>query len=354
MNESLARLERQRAFWKRENHDRPVIGFTGSYFSTDTVRLIGREQGRVTPDDIVVERIVDDAGRQIEAWQGCTGDLFGTATPLYQFRWLAAAVGAAVLAGGDSVWVEPFVRDYRQLEEIELDDDNPWLQKLWQLTDALVEQAAGRYPVAANEFMSPLSAVVDMRGNTEFALDLYDRPAEVKQALAWLTEVWCGLVCRQYQRIPAWNGGFTGAQRWIWAPGPIMEFSEDPAFMLSPRFHREVVLPAHRQVLGLAAGGQVPYPYLHLHSTQLHTLDHLLALDELPAIELTPDHGQSIADLIPVMARILARKPLIVHAFLTAVEMRLIVDSLPPEGLCIIGRAQGPDEACRLQEAVLR
>ena len=60
-SECLARLERQRAFWKHENHDRSVIGFTGSYFSTDTVRLIGREQGRVTPGDIVVERIVEDA-----------------------------------------------------------------------------------------------------------------------------------------------------------------------------------------------------------------------------------------------------------------------------------------------------
>jgi hypothetical protein len=42
-----ARLDLQRAFWQRANVDRPVIGFTGTYFSTDTVRLIGRDQGRV-------------------------------------------------------------------------------------------------------------------------------------------------------------------------------------------------------------------------------------------------------------------------------------------------------------------
>jgi hypothetical protein len=34
--------------------------------------------------------------------------------------------------------------------------------------------------------------------------------------------------------------------------------------------------------------------------------------------------------------------------------MRLhIVDQIPPQGLCVIGRAQTPDGARRLQEAVL-
>ena len=103
MNSDIqARRDLQRAFWRRENHDRPVIGFTGTYFSTDTVRLIGREQGRVSPEDIVVERILDHADAQYEAWRDCTGDLFWTATQLYQFRWLAAAVGAPVFSGGDS------------------------------------------------------------------------------------------------------------------------------------------------------------------------------------------------------------------------------------------------------------
>ena len=93
-------------------------------------------------------------------------------------------------------------------------------------------------------------------------------------------------------------------------------------------------MPSHRQVLR-----QVEYAYIHLHSTQLHTLDQLLELDDLPAIEFTPDYGESIPDLIPTMVKIQTRKPLIVHAFLTAEEMQLIVDQVPPEGLCVIGRA---------------
>jgi hypothetical protein len=229
-----------------------------------------------------------------------------------------------------------------------LAEDNPWIQKLWQLTDALVAQAQDRYPALANEFMSPLSALADLRGNTQFALDLYDRPTEVKEALAWFTGAWSRLVNQQYQRIPNWHGGYASAQRYLWAPGRIIEFSEDPVFMLSARFHHDIVMPSHQVVLR-----QVEYPYIHLHSTQLHTLDRLLELDDLPAIELTPDYGVAILDLIPTVARIQARKPVIVHGFLSAADIRMIADRVPPEGLSIVGRAETPGEASRLQDLVL-
>jgi hypothetical protein len=345
--ELQARLDRQRAFWKRENHDRPVIGFTGTYFAAGIADLLGGD-GCVAPRDLSTERFLAYADAQFEAWQGCSGDLFWTANPLYQFRWLAAAAGAPVFAGGDSVWAEPFIDDYGRLARLAMDSDNAWLQKLWALTDALVDHAGGRFPVAANEFMSPLSALADLRGNTELAFDLYDRPEAVKEGLARFTEIWVDLLLSQYERVPAWHGGYTSAQRYIWAPGHIAEFSEDPAFMFSPRLHREFVLDSHRQVLH-----QVEYAYIHLHSTQLHTLEALLELEELAAIELTPDHGASIAELIPIMAQIQARKCLIVHAFFTAEEMWSIVEQIPPEGLCVIGRAETPEDARQLQEALL-
>ncbi len=44
---------------------------------------------------------------------------------------------------------------------------------------------------------------------------------------------------------------------------------------------------------------------------------------------------------------------MIVHAFFTVDEMRMIVERVPPEGLCVIGRAETPDEARRLRDAVM-
>ena len=85
----------------------------------------------------------------------------------------------------------------------------------------------------------------------------------------------------------------------------------------------------------------------------MHTLDHLLELDALPAIELTPDHGESIPDLILAIARIRAHKPVIVHGYLSAEEVQMIVERVPPEGLCVVSRVDTPEGALRLQDAIL-
>ena len=202
--------------------------------------------------------------------------------------------------------------------------------------------------MAAKPFAGPLTTLADARGHTQLAFDLYDQPIGLQRALKSLTDTWVRLVSAQFQRLPAWNGGYTSATRYIWAPGRIIEFDEDPAFMFSQQFHRKYIVPSHRELLRA-----VEFPYIHLHSTQLHTLEDLLELDSLPAIELTPDYGASIPDLIPAIARIQAFKPVIVHGYLSVEEMQTILDRLPPEGLCLISRADTPADAARLQDAVL-
>jgi len=342
------KLDRQRAFWRQENHDRPVIGFTGSYFSGDTIRMLKKTDGCLTPQDIDAQRFLEDCDTRFAAWQDCTGDLFWTANVLWRFRWLAGAMDQLLRASGDTIWVEPILDDYNQLDRLAVSEDNEWVQALWRLTDALVEQSAGRYPVGANMLPGPLSTLVDARGSQHLALDLYDHPADVQRAMKTLTETWLGLVSAQFERLPAYYGGYASAERFIWAPGRVIEFDEDSAFMFSPRFYKQFIMPSHRELIR-----HIEYPYLHLHSTQLHTLDYLLELDSLPAIELTPDHGEPITDLIPVIARIQAHKPVIVHGYLSAEEMRMIVERVPPEGLCVVSRTDTPEEALRLQDAVL-
>ena len=342
------RLDRQRAFWRRENSDRPVVGFTSTYFSTDAISMLRRTDGPLSPADIDVNRFLDDCDANFAAWQGCTGDLFWPANPLWRFRWLAGAMGQDLRVSADTIWAEPILDDYRQLDRLAVSEDNEWIRAMWELTDALVERAAGRYPVAANPVSSPLHALVDARGSVNLALDLYDRPAEVKRALEILTETWVRVTTGHFERIPEWHGGYVSADRHVWAPGRTVEFNEDPSFLFSPGLHEQFVMPSHRALVP-----NLECAFIHLHSTQLHTLDHLLELDALPAIELTPDYGASIPDLIPAMTRIRACKPLIVHGLFSPEEMRMIVERVPPEGLCVVGRAETPEDALRLRDAVL-
>ena len=342
------KLSRQAAFWQRENHDRPVIGFTGSYFQADVLRVLKVTEGLVTTRDIDVERLLEDYEARFTAWRDCTGDLFWTTSPLQGFfGWLSALAGARVRVSGDTVWTERFLDDFGLLDRLAAAEDSEWPETLWHLTDALVERAAGRYPVSPKAVLSPLATLSEVRGHTELAFDLHDQPDEVQRAMGLLTDAWVRLVLANHERLPEWHGGYTNEVRSIWAPGRIIEFDEDPVFMFSPQMHQKLIMPSHRELVR-----HFEYPFIHLHSTQLHTLDPLLELDGLAAIELTPDYGDSILDLIPTIARIRDHKPVIVHGYIPADDMRSIIAQVPPEGLCLIGRADTSEEALRLQDAV--
>lgn len=357
-----AKLERQRAFWRRENHDRPVIGFTGSYFPTDTARML-RQAGpapaprrgpHLTPQDVRVEAFVEDCEAQYAAWRDCTGDLFWTASPLPGFfRWLCGALGQPLSIRSENIWGEPFLADYAQFGALAPRVGNPWVEALWRLTDALAARSGGRYPVAVAALLGPLSVLAELRSPTQLAADLYDHPDGVQEAMRLLTEWWVRLVSEHFRHLPQWHGGYTSSTRYLWAPGHIVEFDEDSSFMFSPRTHQRFVMPHHRELVR-----HLDYAFIHLHSTQLHTLDNLLELAPGPsrglaAIELTPDYGASIPDLIPAIAKVQAKKPVIVHGYLTAEEMRLVMERVPPEGVCLMSRRDTPEEARRLQEQVL-
>ncbi len=342
------RFARLRSFWNRTNHDRPVIGFTGGYFPRDSIRMIRLTGRAVEPDDIQVPEFLADCDTQHAAWQDCTGDLPWCAAPLWGFRWMSAILGQPLHIGEETIWDEPILKDYDHLDRLSYDPNDKWLCALLELTRRLVEHAAGRYCLGAVLMTGPLASLVGLRGAIEFGYDVSDQPERVALALQAVTETWIRVAQAQFALLPPFHGGYGHPARFVWAPGPLVEFDEDSSFLLSPRLHRNLVLPAHRRLLS-----QLGCSYLHLHSTQLHTLDSLLELESLAAIELTPDVGSSISDLIPVIRRVQAHKLVIVHGYLTAEDMIAIIESVPPEGLCVIGRADEPDQAAQLQEAVM-
>lgn len=345
ISDKLARL---RAFWQRANHDRPVVGFTGGYFPTQTIQMIRPSAGPVKPEDIDVGAFLANCDAEFASWQAHTGDLVCTATTLWGFPWLSAIFGQPLHIGEETIWDEPILRTYENLDALRLDQSNLWLKTLLDLTQRLVEHSAGRYALGATLLAGPLASLVGLRGTIQFGYDVIDQPERVEAALEVVTSTWIQVMKQQLSLLPAYHGGYGQPVRFVWGPGKVVEFDEDSSFLLSPKLHRRLVLPAHRQVVK-----ELPCAYLHLHSSQLHTLDNLLELEGLRAIELTPDVGSSVVELIPAIRRAQVRKPVIVHGYLSAEEINTIIESVPPEGLCIASRADTPDEAAQLQEGVL-
>lgn len=342
------KLARLHAFWRRSNQDRPLVGFTGGYFPSDSIKVIRLAEREVEPRDIDVDAFLADCDAQFSAWRPYTGDLLWSASALWGFRWMSAIFGQPLHVSEETIWDEPCLPDYDHLEKLAFSLDNKWVGALLSITQRLAEHAEGRYCLGATLLTGPLASLAGLRGVTELALDLVDRPASVVAALKVVTEAWTQVCLQQLRLLPRYGGGYGQPARFLWAPGSLIEFDEDSSFLLSPNLHRRIVLPAHRELLA-----SFDYAYLHLHSSQLRTLTDILQLRELPAIEVTVDVNSSVPDLIPALRQVQEHKPLVVHGYLTAEEIETIIEEVPPAGLCVIGRADTPDRAADLQERVL-
>ena len=340
------KVDRFRAFWLRGETDRPMIGTTIA--TIPSVRAV-RSHGVLSPGDLDVEENVREMEEEWEQWRGVCGDAMWCANPLWAFPWHLAIAGCSVERNGDNLWSLPVLTEWSQLESVSFDRSNRWFQLLVRLIRAIREKSGGRYPVGLGHLMTgPVDMMMELRGQERLALDIYDHPVE----LAALGERCVGLCSEVSDALFAMEApyldGRVGTLRWFWAPGKMVETAEDLSFMTSLATHKRFVVPLHR-----AMGGRFPYTILHLHSAQLHTVPNLLEIDEIAAIEITPDYGEDLLPYLSLMGQILERKPLIVHGIIPVPAVSEMMKSLPARGLALFCRCDTPAEAGDVLDALL-
>lgn len=339
------KIRRYRAFWNREETDRPLIGTTIN--PIPSVRAV-RGEGLLAPEDLDIQENLRELDEEWEQWREASGDAVWAASPLWAFHWLTAMAGCPNERRGDIVWIGPGLDDWSQLPNIRFDRENPWFRRLMEFMHALVEHAAGRYPVAAPSLGGCADLLMHLRGPERLALDLYDSPDMVTALGERCVSLCINVIEAVYEVVPPYLGGYAGTIRYFWAPGKLVEMAEDLTIITSPAAHRRFVVPIHR-----ALGSRFPYNILHLHSANLHTVPNVLEVEEVTAIEITPDFGADMLPHIPQMAQILERKPLIVHGVMTADAMKEMIRSLPARGLCLFCRCDSAAEGAALLDSVL-
>ena len=340
------KLERHRAFWERTEVDRPMIGATISTFpSTRSVH----GHGILTPDDLDLEETVRELEEEWERWNEVSGDAFWSAFPIWAFPWHSAMAGCTVSRPTDNFWVNPVSDGWEKLESVRFDPAGRWIRRLVEMTRALNARSAKRFPAGMGPLMvGPADIMMEWRGREALALDLFDAPEKVMA----LGEA-CAALCIDaaeavFEAAGSYGGGYCGTSRYLWAPGKMVETSEDISFMLSPVLHKRFVVPLHRQI-----GHRFPFTVLHLHSAQLHTVPNLLQVPEIGAIEITPDFGEDMRPYLPVMAQILERKSLVLHGIMTVDSVKEMARTLPSRGFAMFCRCESPTQARELLSALL-
>jgi hypothetical protein len=269
--------------------------------------LRGRTGQQLTPDMISVSEIISQAREIIAHSARCPmGDLPQSVSASFNIPWLELLCGCTATVQGDTVWAEASDLNYDTLARLTFDPGNPWFSKWLDIQRALGLQAGEGHPVSLPVMHGPLDLLSAVKGPDRLCVDLLDRPADVRQAMAGVTKIWIAAARALLSVSPAFQGGMCSRMK-IWLPGPAVTLQDDATALLSPACYSEFVQPFEQKIIH-----SFPYHTYHSHSTSAHLLERVAGLQDLTSIQITLDpNGPPRPKLREIIEKVLQKKPVL-------------------------------------------
>jgi hypothetical protein len=256
---------------------------------------------------------------------------------------MEAILGCPILAGRESFTSRPWLRSPAEaLETVRFDPQNPWLVKYLEFTKALGAQSRGRYPVGMPIMRGPTDMLGALLGQQEMAVALMEADPQVMHRLIErVTRAFLAVIEAQRRLIQPFYGGCALGFYHVWAPGPAIWFQDDLSSILSPELYRQFFLDSARLIL---TGHD--HTAVHLHPNSFFILDDLLTLENLKAVQVNKDiSGPGVKEMLPILAKIMQTRGLILWGDLTIEDLELVRQNLPCRGLALHVVAPTPEEA---------
>ncbi len=187
-----------------------------------------------------------------------------------------------------TVWYHPIEEDAPDPEEwppFEFDPDSRW----WQLTETALRRQAdladGRYLVGCPDLIENIDILASLRGTQPMLMDMATRPEWVDRKMEEITDAWIEAYDRIYEIIKLEDGSSAFWAFMIWGPGKTAKLQCDAGAMISPEMFERFIVPGLTEQCR-----HTDYSMFHLDGHQcIPHLDLLLDIEELDAIEWTPD-----------------------------------------------------------------
>lgn len=192
----------------------------------------------------------------------------------------SAFIAGEVIFTPDTSWAAPVLRDWADLDELALREDNYWVRLLERAVRYAVERMrSGPIPLVRG-YYSPLDLAHALRGERLFT-DFFDAPEQVHRLMAFCTKatIW---IAKRLQALIGyyWGGSIAGA----WLPAGTICMSEDIACMVSPHIYAQFARPYTQQVIDAFGHGQI-----HTHSLGMHVLPEITQLRNLVGVQVSDD-----------------------------------------------------------------
>ncbi len=326
-------IKRHKAFWEMDEAEKPLIKL--SPYTSLTRQGLPLRGGRFAVDNVRLTPEIVDV-KAVAEWQEVPekpveGDLFTSVAP-FGLCWTEAAVGCPIRMSVGSVWADPFLESLGDVDNLQFNPRNPWLLKLNELTNLLVEKTRGRSYVTQTLLRGPIDMAAAALGYQRLCVELYRNPDEVEKLLSVCTETFIETAKTHLSTIPQCREGFISGYE-IWAPGSTVRSQTDNSVLLSPSTYVKHVLPYDRRVLQA-----FKYPVVHTHQPCMsQVVQPLIEAQELKALQFSLDrpNGPPVSDMIPLMRMVQEEKPLIITGPITENELKLMLQTLSPKGLCL-------------------
>jgi hypothetical protein len=323
--ESQRRID---AFWNCELIDRPVVQFSLDKPPAERVPL--PVSGHTTPADRWL-----DADYQAElAWatlrnREFLGDTLPVAYPNLGPEVFSSFYGCPLFFGDyGTSWSEPILHDWAEVDQLALDWQHPYLHKLHDMTDALLELGRGHFITGMTDWHPGGDCLAAFRDPKNLALDMIDHVAEVKALLARIEADYFAVYDMFYAKLRAAGQPIAS---WIALPcsGKFYIPSNDFSIMISNKMYREVFLPGIVNECRF-----LDRSIYHLDGPKaLRHLDSLLAIPELTALQFVPGAGnEGFAKWVDVYRKAQAAGKAIM-VYCTPAEIDLVIETLDPSGV---------------------
>ena len=189
--------------------------------------------------------------------------------------------GQEVIMGDDTSWTLPFIKDWADMAKLEMNENNPWYQKLLAVTRRFVEQSDGRYAVSAFSNAGPGDLSNALRGD-EIFYDLYDEPDYIHELMDKSADATIWLEESLHRIIGDVCGGSVTANVWfpVHAPYLSMDFNDLCADEIFRTFDR----PRTQRIINHFGGA-----YIHHHAKGFHIHKSIAEIENLSMLEISLD-----------------------------------------------------------------
>ena len=268
------------AFWYRELIDRPVVQFGLLKPPEERVPLPPSHHATPAERWLDVEYQTELAVATLSNYE-FLGDTLPVVYPNLGPEVFAAFYGCPIHFGDyGTSWTDPILHDWSEADRLQLDWDSPWLAKLHEMTDALLEAGKGKFIVGMTDWHPGGDAVAALRDPQNLALDLLEHADDVKRLLRRLEADYFKVYDIFYEKLRA-AGQPISSWLTLMHDGKYYIVSNDFSAMISKKMFDDVFLPGiinecrflDRSIYHLDGPGA------------LHHLDSLLEIKELHAVQ---------------------------------------------------------------------